>query len=139
MKFFGKFIICLLVAAVASSLYANYQMGASSLFSHLQFQPQGFVVFAIACTLTIILTDLNISLPSGNPFASPREQGAVKWFNVNKGFGFITRDQGDDIFVHFRSIRGKGRRVLREGQRVEFKVVDSDKGLQAEDVNALED
>lgn len=138
MKFFGKFIICLLVAAVASSLYANYQMGASSLFSNLQFQPQGFVVFAIACTLSIILTELNISLPSSNPFSSPREQGAVKWFNVNKGFGFITRDQGDDIFVHFRSIRGKGRRALREGQRVEFKVVDSDKGLQAEDVNALE-
>ncbi len=138
MKFFGKFIICLLVALVASSLFENYHIGASSLFSNLEFQPQTFVIFAIACTLTIILTDLNISLPSSNPFASPREQGAVKWFNVNKGFGFITRDQGDDIFVHFRSIRGKGHRSLREGERVEFKVVDSDKGLQAEDVNALE-
>ncbi|MCI5106319.1 MAG: cold-shock protein [Pseudomonadales bacterium] len=63
-----------------------------------------------------------------------RESGNVKWFNANKGFGFITRDSGDDIFVHFRSIRGEGRRVLRDGQRVEFAVVESDKGLQAEDV-----
>lgn len=65
---------------------------------------------------------------------SSRESGSVKWFNANKGFGFITRDSGDDVFVHFRSIRGKGRRILRDGQRVEFAVVESDKGLQAEDV-----
>ena len=64
----------------------------------------------------------------------PRERGQVKWFNKIKGFGFITRDQGDDIFVHFRSIRGQGRRFLREGQEVEFCVVENDKGLQAEDV-----
>ncbi len=65
-----------------------------------------------------------------------REAGNVKWFNANKGFGFITRDSGDDIFVHFRSIRGEGHRVLYEGQRVEFAVSEGDKGLQAEDVSA---
>ena len=63
-----------------------------------------------------------------------RETGNVKWFNASKGFGFITRDSGDDVFVHFRSIRGKGHRVLKDGQRVEFDVTESDKGLQAEDV-----
>ena len=63
-----------------------------------------------------------------------RETGNVKWFNANKGFGFITRDNGDDIFVHFRSIRGEGHRVLRDGQRVEFSVSEGEKGLQAEDV-----
>ena len=63
-----------------------------------------------------------------------RELGTVKWFNANKGFGFITRDTGDDVFVHFRSIRGKGHRVLRDGQRVDFLVSEGDKGLQAEDV-----
>ena len=63
-----------------------------------------------------------------------RESGSVKWFNANKGFGFITRDNGDDIFVHFRSIRGDGHRVLREGQRVEFVISEGEKGLQAEDV-----
>lgn len=66
--------------------------------------------------------------------SADREAGNVKWFNANKGFGFITRDSGEDIFVHFRSIRGEGRRVLRDGQRVEFAVVESKKGLQAEDV-----
>jgi CspA family cold shock protein len=63
-----------------------------------------------------------------------RESGSVKWFNANKGFGFITRDSGDDVFVHFRSIRGKGHRVLRDGQRVEFAVSEGEKGLQADDV-----
>jgi cold shock protein len=64
-----------------------------------------------------------------------REEGEVKWFNVTKGFGFITRDSGEDVFVHYRSVRGNGRRTLREGQRVMFAVVDGDKGLQAEDVS----
>ncbi|MDH1622653.1 cold-shock protein [Pseudomonas chengduensis] len=65
-----------------------------------------------------------------------RETGTVKWFNTSKGFGFISRDSGDDIFVHFRAIRGEGHRVLIEGQRVEFSVMQRDKGLQAEDVIA---
>lgn len=63
-----------------------------------------------------------------------RESGTVKWFNTSKGFGFITRDSGDDVFVHFRSIRGQGHRTLFEGQRVEFNITEGDKGLQAEDV-----
>jgi len=67
---------------------------------------------------------------------SRRESGSVKWFNASKGFGFITRDSGDDIFVHFRSIRGEGHRVLHDGQRVEFAISEGDKGLQAEDVAA---
>ena len=54
---------------------------------------------------------------------------------MTKGFGFITRDTGEDVFVHYRSVRGNGRRTLREGQRVMFMVVDGDKGLQAEDVS----
>jgi len=63
-----------------------------------------------------------------------RESGTVKWFNTSKGFGFITRDAGDDVFVHFRSIRGQGHKTLFEGQRVEFNITEGDKGLQAEDV-----
>ena len=67
-----------------------------------------------------------------------REVGEVKWFNVSKGFGFIRRDNGDEVFVHFRSIRNqKGKRAgLKEGQRVSFVVTDSSKGPQAEDVEA---
>ena len=60
--------------------------------------------------------------------------GTVKWFNNAKGFGFITRNEGEDVFVHFRSIQGDGYRTLDEGQNVEFKLVEGPKGLQAEDV-----
>ena len=65
---------------------------------------------------------------------SERETGTVKWFNDAKGYGFIEREQGEDVFVHFRAIRGEGHRSLHEGQRVEFMVTDGNKGLQAEDV-----
>lgn len=67
------------------------------------------------------------------------EEGTVKWFNVKKGFGFIVRDSGDEVFVHFRAIRGRGRRVLRQGQLVRFNVVEADKGLQADNVSILSD
>lgn len=66
-----------------------------------------------------------------------RETGKVKWFNANKGYGFITRDNGDDVFVHFRSIRGRGRRSLQEGESVEFVLAQGEKGAQAEDVRTL--
>lgn len=65
---------------------------------------------------------------------SERENGTVKWFNNSKGYGFISRDQGGDVFVHFRAIRGDGYRSLEEGARVEYVVTQGQKGLQAEDV-----
>jgi len=74
---------------------------------------------------------------SSQPTSQDKETGSVKWFSASKGFGFITRDNGEDIFVHFRSIMGKGHRILREGQRVEFAVTEGTKGLQAEDVSAI--
>ncbi|UZH12326.1 cold-shock protein [Halomonas sp. BDJS001] len=52
-----------------------------------------------------------------------REEGEVKWFNTNKGYGFITRDNGEDVFVHFRAIRGRGPRMLAEGQIVRYHVI----------------
>lgn len=68
---------------------------------------------------------------------SDRINGIVKWFNNAKGFGFITRENGEDIFVHFRSIRGEGYRTLTQGQAVEFELVEGPKGLLAEDVLKL--
>ena len=65
---------------------------------------------------------------------SGREQGTVKWFNTRKGYGFITRDQGEDIFVHFRNVKGSGHKAIREGERVSFIVISSDKGPQADQV-----
>lgn len=65
---------------------------------------------------------------------SDRQIGTVKWFNDAKGFGFISRDNGPDVFVHFRAIQGTGFRSLQEGQKVSFKVVQGQKGLQADEV-----
>jgi CspA family cold shock protein len=67
-----------------------------------------------------------------------REEGEVKWFNGKKGYGFIRRDNDEEVFVHYREIRGEGRRVLREGQRVEFQVGASQKGVEAQDVEVLD-
>jgi len=67
-----------------------------------------------------------------------RETGTVKWFNSSKGYGFIEREEGDDVFVHFSAISAEGFRTLDEGQQVEFKVTQGDKGLQAEDVTILD-
>ena len=65
------------------------------------------------------------------------EKGTVKWFNGAKGFGFITRSTGEDVFVHFRSIKGDGYKTLNEGDRVEFEVEQGQKGLQATNVSLL--
>jgi len=67
-----------------------------------------------------------------------RKIGTVKWFNSSKGFGFIQQDGGDDIFVHYKNIRGDGYRSLEEGQKVEFGVIQGQKGLQADDVTVVE-
>ena len=63
-------------------------------------------------------------------------QGTVKWFSNEKGYGFIEREEGDDVFVHFSAITMDGYKTLTEGQKVEFEVVQGDKGLQAANVQA---
>lgn len=62
------------------------------------------------------------------------EQGIVKWFNDEKGYGFISRESGDDVFVHFSAIQGEGFKSLNEGQHVSFEVEDGQRGLQAVNV-----
>lgn len=64
-------------------------------------------------------------------------QGSVKWFNDAKGYGFITTDEGNDVFVHFSAIQMEGFKTLAEGQRVEFDVVQGDKGPQAANVEKV--
>jgi cold shock protein len=66
-----------------------------------------------------------------------KEQGTVKWFNASKGYGFIQRESGDDVFVHFSAIVGEGYRSLDEGSRVSFEVKKGPKGLQAENVERI--
>lgn len=144
-----KIIIALIIAAVISSAVTVLQGGELPDLILL-------AAFAIATVVTALLPSASTSpavasknnqgkAAKSKPRAeqqqstdAEREYGQVKWFNVSKGFGFITMDNGEEIFVHFRSIRGEGRRGLRDGQRVSFVVAESDKGPQAEDVSGAE-
>jgi len=155
MHIIAKLVVSLLVAVAAFALATALSLTA------------GPLLLAAFCAATVI-TALLVSLPlqsappadtqtarrerdggRGRPVTTQRapgaavasgsrETGQVKWFNGTKGFGFITRDDGQEIFVHFRSIRGQGRRGLRDGQRVSFVVAQTEKGPQAEDVNPEE-
>ena len=75
-------------------------------------------------------------LRQGNKKMAERQSGTVKWFNDEKGFGFITPESGPDLFVHFRAIQGKGFKSLKEGQKVTFIAVQGQKGMQADEVQA---
>jgi CspA family cold shock protein len=80
----------------------------------------------------------NFVREGGEKYVADRETGTVKWFNSSKGYGFIVRDQGEDIFVHYSAISGEGYRALEEGQRVEFSIGEGDKGPQAKEVTVLD-
>ena len=140
------------VVGLLSALASGLRMAdGSALNVEGLIQAQGMVlVLAILAVLTFVFSFVSAQLvparrrrqrSSGTMVESDvedgRERGVVKWFNVKKGFGFITWDEGEDVFVHFRSIRGQGHRSLNEGQRVKFSVVRGDKGPQAEDVSAI--
>jgi CspA family cold shock protein len=88
---------------------------------------------------TASVADEDAPVPAAASAGDDRESGRVKWFNRTKGFGFIIRDSGGEIFVHHRNILGSGRRSLRDGERVLFAVAPHDKGLQAERVSAQPD
>jgi len=65
------------------------------------------------------------------------EKGTVKWFNSTKGFGFITREEGDDVFVHYNAILGDGYKSLEDGDQVQFEIGEGPKGLQAKEVSKI--
>jgi CspA family cold shock protein len=136
MGLFAKLLLSLIVATIASTL-------TSVLISGELFDLTLLIAFFLATsTAALIVRSGQVSTHTNNDTFSHhtpsqdgvRERGTVKWFNSSKGFGFIVRENGEEIFVHFRSIRGEGRRGLRDGQRVSFVVADSNKGPQAEDV-----
>jgi len=76
-------------------------------------------------------------VPTSREVQELKTTGKVKWFNDTKGFGFITRDTGEDVFVHYSAIDGQGFKTLIEGQQVEFEVKEGPKGLQASNVNKV--
>jgi CspA family cold shock protein len=149
MNLFSQLLVGLISAGAATAAILQLQLSSPL---HLG------ITLAIACCISPLLNAL-ISRSPGSSYDDDsydhsgdysgdysddhsdedREEGEVKWFNVSKGFGFIRRDNGEEIFVHFRSIRSKnpGRRGLRDGQRVTYVVVESDKGPQAEAVEEI--
>ncbi len=163
---FKKILVCLLLAiptpvlmatlfAVAggSKIFSFTAVSADTQVSSLSMflsQPSAITAYFAAVLVGFVVLFIGSSILNQAKFKrrgtgtlvetdvdDGRERGTVKWFNVKKGFGFVTRDNGDDVFVHFRSIRGSGHRSLSEGQAVKFCVVDGQKGLQAEDVSVL--
>lgn len=123
-----------IATGLASQLFSQENFPSfSSLYTLTALIFASTFITSLASTYTATTKQKNIVQKSSKKDKS-RESGTVKWFNTSKGFGFITRDTGDDVFVHFRSIRGQGHRTLFEGQRVEFNITEGDKGLQAEDV-----
>jgi CspA family cold shock protein len=91
----------------------------------------------VAKVRTVFCRKADLKIRKGVRIMATRETGNVKWFNDAKGYGFIQREDGADVFVHYRAIRGDGHRSLTEGQQVEYAVVEGQKGLQAEDVVGL--
>jgi len=143
MSFIKILIISLIVSIIASiiSIQAHAAASFSESFALLMTADYtklwaiSFVSIFIASVLSA-KTSVSGSSSSNVKISGDQERGTVKWFNAAKGFGFITRENGEDVFVHFRSIQGKGHRSLGEGQAVIFSVTEGDKGLQAVDVTS---
>ena len=138
LSFIGSFVLLFLMPSFGIRTSEGADLEAGILFS--------IVIFSLLYghnALSTIISNRNFedydyededeSIPSG-----PREEGTVKWFNATKGFGFITRDDGEDVFVHYRSIRGRNRYLLRDGATVSYVLGQSGKGPQAEDVDLVE-
>ena len=137
--------IAVLLAAITTELYVRLYSGHE--LALLTSIAVAIFAGALAAPRAIAnLRDERRPAPSRATVAADRrEAGRVKWFNRSKGFGFIVRDDGGEVFVHHRNIvstggaGGAGRQSLRDGQRVSFVVVESKKGLQAEHVTSVDD
>ena len=143
MSFIKILTISLIVSIIASiiSIQGHAATGISESFALLM-TPAYAKLWAISFASILIASILSAkiggsaSTHSSVEISGDQERGTVKWFNAAKGFGFITRENGEDVFVHFRSIQGKGHRSLGEGQAVIFSVAEGEKGLQAVDVTS---
>jgi len=134
--------ISILTSVIATLVTLQLHGGQSSVTANLSMMmtpaqlPLLLTSFASIFVACLLVSMTSKGATKTAPAADGREHGTVKWFNAAKGFGFITRENGEDIFVHFRSIQGKGHRSLGEGQAVYFDVTEGDKGLQAVDVSS---
>ena len=121
-------------ATTATSISESISLLMSAAYAKLW--AISFISILIASILAAKTSSSKSSYSSDVVISGDQKRGTVKWFNAAKGFGFITRESGEDVFVHFRSIQGKGHRSLGEGQAVIFSVAEGDKGLQAVDVQS---
>jgi CspA family cold shock protein len=108
-------------------LYSALAIALLISYFTLAFNKVGFYVWSAPLTFLMQVEESMSDLVSG----------VVKWFNDDKGYGFIEREGGADVFVHFRAINGNGRKTLKEGQKVTFEVTQGQKGPQAENVTPL--
>ena len=145
-----RLILCVVLSALAIiTLYFIANLGHDTMAGstgYFLFNPAAIAVVFVTTVLAAFISCLwgispDVSI-SGDRTAGrdkkAREQGTVKWFNVIKGYGFVTRANGEEIFAHCHSIRSTHRRsLLREGRRVEYRVTQGEKGLQAEDVEPV--
>ncbi|WP_318152554.1 cold-shock protein [Halomonas sp. M4R1S46] len=143
-------IISLLLAVpapllIALGIHLTGGQLSREMFASLEVGGVAVVYVAVAVAVFLLLLVATLAVNALTPQLvnlaevedDDREIGEVKWFNVNKGYGFITRDSGEDVFVHFRAIRGRGHRTLAEGQKVKYHVSRTDRGLQADDVTVI--
>jgi CspA family cold shock protein len=101
-------------------------------------KPQRHTAVRLFCYLAPVRPRNQIFLASGGKTMADRIVGSVKWFNATKGYGFIAREGGEDVFVHFSAITMEGYKKLHEGQKVEFEIENGPKGLQAARVTPVE-
>ena len=128
-----------LVLSIIGSLVLMFLLPSFGMEPEVGSETEAGVLIAIVIVVVLFAQGALQSVIANRRFESvpvgPREEGTVKWFNSTKGFGFITREDGDDVFVHYRSIRGRDRYLLREGAVVTYVLGRSGKGPQAEDVD----
>jgi CspA family cold shock protein len=131
-----------LVLSIIGSLVLMFLLPSFGMEPEVGSETEAGVLIAIVIVVVLFAQGALQSVIANRRFelvpTGPREEGTVKWFNSTKGFGFITREDGEDVFVHYRSIRGRNRYLLREGATVSYALGRSGKGPQAEDVDLVE-
>ena len=140
MPLFYRLLLCFVIALPMSAVYHAWTLTETLGF---EFKGCSALAFSATALLTMILTHIQsnpfagMSMPTlSRKAATGREIGSVKWFSGSKGFGFITRDNGEEIFVHFRSMQKDSPR-LSPGLNVEYTVVDGEKGPEAANVKVV--
>ena len=142
MNWIYKILICIVISTISSALYYAC---ANNLDAFYHIDPTTAIWFSLTAILCLVLTQLNVSaaLPKASGISKKpaikggRQTGSVKWFNGGKGFGFISCENGEEIFVHFRSVRKNSPR-LTPGKQVEFAIVQGKKGAEADDVAVID-